>query len=56
MKVWETQIESMKHESTQIDEQISTMTDKSKEYQTQMEVSPVFLLMLIRESSADLYL
>jgi hypothetical protein len=56
MKVWETQIESMKQESTQIDEQINTMADQSKEYQTQMEVSPVVFVMVIRGVSVDLHL
>jgi uncharacterized coiled-coil DUF342 family protein len=38
IKYFQTQMETMKEESTHVDEQIITVTDQCKEYQNQMEV------------------
>ena len=39
MRIFESQIETMKEESVQVDGQINTILDQCKEMQNQMEVS-----------------
>lgn len=44
IKYLQVQIETMKEENTQVDEQITTLSEQCKEYQNQMEVCFFFVI------------